>query len=214
MNVSTIGVHKDGLPEGFVYIDELIEDCVVDAKYWGTDNFIGRGVDGYETPLVVMTHEAAEACVRAADILRKRGYWIKFYDAYRPQKAVDDFVRWVADVDDLRRKPIHYPHVNKKDFIVLGYVAERSGHTRGSAVDLTLVDMETCQELDMGSIFDFMDPRSHIVALGLADYQEANRALLRDAMMVSGFEVYPYEWWHFFLRHEPYPETYFDFPVR
>jgi D-alanyl-D-alanine dipeptidase len=214
MNVSTAGVLKDGLPEGFVYIDELIGDAVVDAKYWGTDNFIGRGIDGYESPLVIMTREAAECCVGAADILRRQGCWIKVYDAYRPQRAVDDFVRWATDVNDIRRKPIHYPHVDKKDFFVLGYVAERSGHTRGSAVDLTLVDMTTCQELDMGSIFDFMDPRSHIAAQGLTDRQEANRAILRDAMTASGFETYEYEWWHFSLKQEPHPETYFGFPVR
>jgi D-alanyl-D-alanine dipeptidase len=214
MNVSTAEVHKDGLPEGFVYIDELIEDCIADAKYWGTDNFAGRRIDGYESPLVVMTREAAACCVRAADILRGRGYWLKIYDAYRPQRAVDDFARWVADVNDIRRKPIHYPRVDKKDFFALGYVAERSGHTRGSAVDLTLVDAQTCQELDMGTVFDFMDPRSHIAAQGLTDQQEANRAILRDAMMASGFEAYAFEWWHFSLRQEPYPETYFDFSVR
>jgi D-alanyl-D-alanine dipeptidase len=214
MNVSTAGVRKGKLPDGFVYIDELIEDCVIDAKYWGTDNFIGRRIDGYENPLAVMTREAAEACVGAADILRERGYWLKIYDAYRPQRAVDDFVRWAADADDIRRKPIHYPHVNKKDFCALGYVAEKSGHTRGSAVDLTLVDMKTSQELDMGSIFDFMDPRSRVAAQGLTDRQEANRVILRDAMTASGFDIYVYEWWHFSLKQEPYPESYFDFPVR
>jgi D-alanyl-D-alanine dipeptidase len=214
MNVSTAGVRKGKLPDGFVYIDELIEDCVIDAKYWGTDNFIGRQIDGYENPLAVMTREAAESCVGAANILRERGYWIKIYDAYRPQRAVDDFVRWAADADDIRRKPIHYPHVDKKDFFALGYVAEKSGHTRGSAVDLTLVDMKTSQELDMGAIFDFMDPRSHIAAQGLTGRQEANRAILRDAMTASGFDIYACEWWHFSLKQEPYPETYIDFPVR
>jgi D-alanyl-D-alanine dipeptidase len=214
MNLSTAGVAKDGLPEGFVYIDELIGDCIVDAKYWGTDNFIGRRIEGYERPLAVMSREAAECCARVADILRGKGYILKIYDACRPQRAVDDFVRWAADLDDIRRKPVHFPRVDKQDFFALGYVAEKSGHTRGSAVDLTLVDARTHQELDMGSIFDFMDPRSHIVAEGLTDRQEANRAILRDAMTVRGFEPYEYEWWHFSLKNEPWPDTYFDFPIR
>jgi D-alanyl-D-alanine dipeptidase len=213
MNISTTGISKDGLPEGFVYIDDLIEDAIIDAKYWGTDNFIGRQIDGYEHALVVMSSQAADCCVRAAEFLRKQGYFMKIYDSYRPQRAVDDFVRWAADVEDIRRKPVHYPHVDKKDFLARGYVAEKSGHTRGSAVDLTLVDMETYQELDMGSIFDFMDPRSHIVAEGLSERQEANRSILRRAMTGCGFLTYEYEWWHFYLENEPYPETYFDFPV-
>jgi D-alanyl-D-alanine dipeptidase len=214
MNVSTAGVSKDGLPDGFVYIDELIGDCIVDAKYQGTDNFIGRRIEGYERPLAVMSREAAASCVRVADALRGKGYLLKIYDACRPQRAVDDFVRWAADVDDIRRKPVHFPHVDKKDFFDLGYVAEKSGHTRGSAVDLTLVDAKTYQELDMGSIFDFMDPRSHIAAEGLTTLQGANRAILRDAMVACGFETYEYEWWHFSLKDEPWPDTYFDFPIR
>ncbi|MDR1649854.1 MAG: M15 family metallopeptidase [Synergistaceae bacterium] len=215
MNISTAGVRKSGLPDGFVYIDEIIEDCIVDAKYWGTDNFTGRRIDGYESPLAIMTREAAECCVRAAEILRGQGYCMKIYDAYRPQRAVDDFIRWAADPDDIRRKPIHYPHVDKKDLFALGYLAEKSSHSRGSAVDLTLVNMATCQELDMGSVFDFMDPRSHIDARPLSDWKQGiSRIILSEAMTDSGFETYEYEWWHFFLKEEPYPETYFDFPVR
>lgn len=213
-NASTFGIPKAGLPDGFVYIDEWIEDCIVDAKYWGTDNLVGCGIDGYERPLVVTSREAAECCVRAAGLLRDQGYRMKFYDAYRPQRAVDHFRRWAADMDDIRRKPIHYPRVDKKDFFELRYIAERSGHSRGGAVDLTIVDARTHQELDMGSIFDFMDPRSHIIAEGLTDRQEANRSILRTAMILSGFTVFEYEWWHFNLEKEPYPETYFDFPVR
>ena len=214
MNISTAGVPKKGLPEGFVYIDELIEDCIVDAKYWGTDNFIGRRIDGYESPLVVMSREAAERCVEVANRLRGKGYLLKIYDACRPQRAVDDFMRWAADIPDIRRKPVHYPNVDKKDFFDLGYVAKKSGHSRGSAVDLTVVDAKTHQELDMGSIFDYLDPRSHIVVEGLTDLQEANRRVLRDAMTACGFATYEYEWWHFSLEKEPYPDTYFDFPIR
>jgi len=214
MNISTTGIPKDGVPEPFIYVDEIIEDCIIDAKYWGTDNFIGRRINGYDSPLVVMSKDAADACAKAADILRKRGYFMKIFDAYRPQKAVDDFINWAKDVKDIRRKPIHYPEVDKKDFFKLGYVSEKSGHTRGSAVDLTIVDMKTHQELDMGSIFDFMGPRSHLDADGLTELQKSNRAILISAMTECGFETYACEWWHFRLKTEPYPDTYFDFPIR
>jgi D-alanyl-D-alanine dipeptidase len=214
MNISTAGVKKDGLPDGFVYIDEVIEDAIIDAKYWGTDNFVGRRIDGYERPLVAASREVAEGCAEAAKILRERSCFLKIYDAYRPQRAVEDFVRWAADLDDVRRKPIHYPRVNKKVFFAFGYIAGRSGHTRGCAVDLTLVDMGTRLELDMGSTFDFMDARSQLSATGLTERQEANRALLSGAMLSCGFEPYESEWWHFSLKEEPYPDTYFDFPIR
>jgi D-alanyl-D-alanine dipeptidase len=214
MNVCTGGIPKDGLPEGFVYIDDLIEDCVIDQKYWGTDNFAGCQIDGYDRPLVIMTTEAAVGCVKAADNLRKQGFLVKFFDAYRPQRAVNHFMRWGADRNDMRRKPIHYPFVDKAKVFELGYVAEKSAHTRGAAVDLTLVDMKTYLELDMGTIFDFMDPRSHADARGLSPVQEQNRRVLRGAMENSGFVQYPYEWWHYNIAKEPYPDTYFDFPIR
>lgn len=213
MNLSTKGIPKKGLPGGFVYIDELIPDCIVDAKYAGTDNFMGRPADGYNQPLVVMTTQAAEGCVKAADILRRQGYVMKFYDAFRPQRAVDDFIRWGADVEDQRRKPVHYPNVEKAAMFDLGYIARKSGHSRGSSVDLTIVDMKTHQELDMGSIFDFMDVRSHPGAAGLTPQQEKNRQILADAMCACGFVPYECEWWHFNLATEPYPDTYFDFPI-
>ncbi|MDR2758558.1 MAG: M15 family metallopeptidase [Spirochaetaceae bacterium] len=214
MNISTSGIPKAGLPQGFVYIDDLIEDCIVDQKYWGTDNFVGCRIDGYDRPLVIMTVEAARGAVKAADILRNRGFLVKFFDAYRPQRAVNHFMRWGADPQDIRRKPIHYPSIDKERVFELGYVAEKSAHTRGTAVDLTLVDKQTHQELDMGTIFDFMDPRSHALAQGLNPQQEQNRTILREAMEKSGFVRYPYEWWHYNLAQEPYPDTYFDFPIR
>ncbi|GHS95194.1 D-alanyl-D-alanine dipeptidase [Synergistales bacterium] len=214
MNVSTLRVPKDGLMESFVYVDEVIEDSIIDAKYWGTDNFIGRRIDGYDRPLVVMSGDAANACAKVADILRGRGFLLKIFDAYRPQKAVNDFVRWAEDTGDICRKPIHYPEVDKRDFFKLGYVAKKSGHTRGSAVDLTVVDIKTRQELDMGTIFDFMGPRSHLDAKDLTELQKANRAILSEAMQSCGFETYAYEWWHFSLKNEPHPNEYFDFPIR
>jgi D-alanyl-D-alanine dipeptidase len=192
----------------------MIEDCIVDQKYWGTDNFVGCRIDGYEQPLVVMAVEAARGAVKAAGLLRERGFFVKFFDAYRPRRAVDHFMRWGADPQDIRRKPIHYPHVDKERILELGYVAEKSAHTRGAAVDLTLVDQTTYQELDMGTIFDFMDPRSHAVTPGLSPQQEENRLILRKAMENSGFVQYPNEWWHYNLAREPYPDRYFDFPIR
>lgn len=214
MNISTAKIPKAGLPDGFVYIDELIEDCIIDAKYAGTDNFMGRAAAGYEQPLVVMCTELAERCIQAANALRKQGYLIKFFDAYRPQSAVDDFCRWGEDIHDIRRKAIQYPNLEKADMFTEGYIARRSGHTRAKAVDLTLVDMATHQELDMGTIFDYMDPRSNHGAAGLTPAQEANRELLRRAMLDVGLSDYVGEWWHYNLNPEPYPDTYFNFPIR
>lgn len=213
MNQSTRGIVKKGLPEGFLYVDEVIEDCIVDAKYAGTDNFIGSPIDGYLKPLVVVTKEAAERLVKAAEVLRQKGYVMKFFDCYRPQRAVDHFMRWGAVVEDDRRKPIHFPNVNKADMFDLGYICRKSGHSRGCAVDLTIVDVNTSQELDMGSIFDYMDIRSHHGAEGLTKQQEQNRAILRDAMLSNGFRLYKEEWWHYIVDPEPYPDTYFDFPI-
>lgn len=214
MNITTKNIAKDGLPQGFVYIDELLENCIIDAKYWGTDNFLGRPVAGYERPLVVMSEQAALCCVKAAELLHAAGYIIKIYDAFRPKRAVKDIVRWTSDAEDIRRKPIHYPNVNKADFIKFGYVAETSEHSRGNAVDLTIVDAKTYHELDMGTIFDFMDYRSHVVTEGLTDLQEANRQILRHAMTACGFKTYNYEWWHFDLAVGLDTDTYFDFPIK
>lgn len=213
MNISTKGIPKKGLPSGFLYVDDVIEDCIVDAKYSGTDNFLGRPVDGYNAPLVVVTKEAAQRLVKAAAVLRNKGYVIKLFDSYRPQRAVDDFMRWGQDVEDCRRKPLHYPSEEKTDLFVKGYIAGKSGHTRGCAVDLTIVDIHTHLELDMGSIFDFMDIRSRHGASGLTALQEDNRAILRDAMLANGFRLYKEEWWHYIVDPEPYPDTYFNFPI-
>ena len=215
MNMSTMGIPKAReLPEGFVYIDELIEDCIIDAKYAGTDNFMGCPIDGYEQPLVVMCKEAAERCVRAAEILRKQGYVMKFYDSYRPQRAVDHFCRWGEDLNDQRRKPVHYPNIEKGKMFDDGYIARRSGHTRACAVDLTIVDMKTQQEVDMGTIFDFMDVRSWPESDEGTPEQKKNRYILREAMLACDFLPLENEWWHFIVNPEPYPETYFDFPIR
>lgn len=215
MNISTTCIPKAReLPEGFVYLDEWIEDCIIDAKYAGTDNFIGRPIAGYERPLVVASRQVAEGCVRAANLLRPQGYILKVFDAFRPQRAVDDFCRWGEDEADQRRKPIHYPNIEKMKMFDEGYIDRKSAHTRGTAVDLTLVDIETHQELDMGSIFDFMDVRSWPDYPNLTPAQRKNRDTLRSAMLSSGFEPLENEFWHYNISPEPYPDTYFDFPIK
>jgi len=214
MNVSTACVpKKNELPEGFVYLDEWIEDCIIDAKYAGTDNFMGRAAAGYGQPLVVASREVAEGCVKAAGLLRQKGYLLKVFDSFRPKRAVEDFCRWGEDVSDQRRKPIHYPYIDKAKMFDDGYIVRQSAHSRGCAVDLTLVDRKTYQELDMGAIFDFMDPRSSPGCTEITSQQYQNRMLLREAMVASGFEPYAAEYWHFSIVPEPYPDTYFDFPI-
>lgn len=213
MNISIVGIPKKGLPDGFVYADELVPDCIADAKYAGTDNFMGVPAEGYRQPLVVVSRAVGEGLIRAANALRPKGYLLKLFDGYRPQSAVDHFARWAADEADSRRKLIHYPNVEKRLLFELGYIAGKSGHTRGRAIDLTLVDAATHQELDMGSIFDFMDERSHHGASGLSPSQRANRLVLREAMCGAGFVAYEEEWWHYNIVPEPYPGVYFEFAV-
>ncbi len=215
MNISVAGVPKAReLPEGFVYIDELIEDCIIDAKYAGTDNFIGCPIDGYEQPLVVASKEVAEASVKAADILRRQGYVMKIFDSYRPQRAVDHFCRWGEDLNDIRRKPLHYPDIDKSRMFEDGYIAVRSTHTRGCAIDLSLVYMDNHQDVDMGSRFDFMGPLSWPMSDDVTPEQKKNRMILREAMTAAGFQPLDVEYWHFSIDPEPYPDTYFDFPIK
>lgn len=213
MNHHLLGLAREGLPPGFVYADEAVPHCLIDAKYAGSDNFLGRPVAGYLKPFVVLTQEAADRLVKVAAEMFGKGFRLKFFDAYRPQRAVDDFVAWGADLTDTARKAAHYPNESKAAMFEKGYIAERSGHTRGCAVDLTLVGRDTLTELDMGTGFDFMDIRSHHGAEGITKEQAANRELLRDIMCANGFRPYREEWWHYIVDPEPYPDTYFDFPI-
>lgn len=214
VNESTDGPGKSSLPNGFVYIDEIIEDCIVDAKYAGFDNFMGRPVKGYEKPYVICSEEVAEGLVKASDILRGQGYLLIIFDSYRPQRAVEDFIIWAEDLEDQLRKEYHYPNIEKSDLFGKGYIAARSGHTRGAAVDLSLFDIEADGELDMGTCFDFLDELSRHGAKGITSGQEKNREILRQAMIDAGFKAYKKEWWHYAIDPEPYPDTYFDFPVK
>lgn len=202
------------LPEGFGYVHEAIPEVVYDIRYHGYDNFLGRPVDGYLEPVAILTNEAIEALSQAADDLADEGYGIIVFDGYRPQKAVDHFVRWAKAVNDTLTKARFYPDVDKADLFSLGYIAERSGHSRGSTVDLTLFYLETGEELDMGSGFDFFGPISNHGTNLITQKQADNRMILRDVMLKHGFLLYEKEWWHYTLSNEPFPDTYFDFDVQ
>ena len=199
---------------GFVSVGEAVPDAILEIRYYSTFNFIGERIDGYEQPVALMTREAAERLRKASDEVCGKGYRLKIYDAYRPQKAVDHFMRWAGDVSDLRMKEYFYPDLDKADIIPQGYITEHSGHSRGSTVDLTLFDMRTQKDLDMGGPFDFFGELSHPDYRGISEAQYAGRMLLRDAMTRNGFRPLAEEWWHFTLENEPYPDTYFTFPVR
>ena len=199
---------------GFVSVGEAVPDVILEIRYYSTFNFIGERIDGYERPVALLTREAAARLKEVSGDLAEKGYRLKIFDAYRPQKAVDHFMRWAEDAADTRMKPYFYPDLMKTDLIPGGYIARRSGHSRGSTVDLTLLDMRTQKEVDMGGPFDFFGELSHPGCRGVSPEQYAARMLLRGAMLRRGFMPLSSEWWHFTLENEPYPDTYFTFPVR
>ena len=201
-------------PSGFVSLGDAVPDAILEIRYYSTWNFIGDRIDGYEQPAAFLTREAAEALRAASNELISRGFRIKIYDAYRPQRAVDHFARWAEDVNDVRMKECFYPDVDKARLFELGFIARHSGHSRGSTVDLTLFDARTQKEADMGGVFDFFGEVSHWDYQGITPEQRANRMLLRRTMTGCGFRPLAEEWWHFSLEKEPYPDTYFTFPVR
>lgn len=198
----------------FVNAAEVIPGLAVDMRYFGSDNFVGRPIAGYEAPVCLLTPEAARALADVQATLAKDGLGLKVYDCYRPQRAVADFVAWAKDLSDQTRKAEQYPNVDKSNLFELGYIAERSGHSRGSTVDLTLVDARTGAEIDMGSAYDLFDPVSWPSDMSVSAVARANRISLQDVMQAHGFKPLKEEWWHFTLCDEPYPDTYFDEPVR
>lgn len=197
----------------FVYVDDLVPGIRWDAKYATWDNFTGKPVDGYLANRIVGTRELAEALRIARDEAAARGFGLLLWDGYRPQRAVDRFLAWSEQPDDGRTKPRHYPRLARPDMVELGYVARRSGHSRGSTVDLTLFHLDTGELAPMGGDHDLMDPVSHHGARGITPEQAWHRDQLCTVMEASGFERYDCEWWHYTLRDEPYPDTYFDFAV-
>ncbi len=201
------------LPEGFCYVHEVIPDVILDIRYAGNHNFVSDPIDGYEAPFAILTNEAAEALKEAADEFRAMGYRVMIFDAYRPQSAVRHFVRWSEDQDDMRMQAEFYPEFRKKSLLVdQGYIARNSAHCRGSAVDMTITDLNG-NPLDMGTGFDYFGKRAWYGAKGITAEQAASRDLLRDVMKRHGFKPFDHEWWHFRLLNEPFKQG-FDFPVR
>lgn len=199
---------------GFVVLTDVIPDAILEMRYYSTFNFVGERIDSYEAPIAYLTKEAANALLMASNDLIKQGYRIKIYDAYRSQIAVEHFKRWAQDINSISMKKYFYPDKEKAELFAIGYVAAKSSHSRGSAVDLTVVDMVTGRELDMGCGFDYFGSISHSDRTdGLTEEQISNRLILRKAMTDNGFKPHPKEWWHFTLIDEPYPNTYFDFPI-
>ena len=197
----------------FVLLTDQVPGVILEIRYFSTFNFIGDRIDGYEEPIALLTKEAARALKAAANQAAVRGYRLKIFDAYRPASAVKHFMLWGIEELDQRMKPFFYPDLEKEELFNLGYIAKKSSHSRGSTVDLTLLDMKTGKELDMGSPFDYFGPISHPDSREVTDEQYENRMMLKDLMTKEGFLPFDYEWWHFTLDGEPYPETYFDFPV-
>jgi zinc D-Ala-D-Ala dipeptidase len=202
------------VPSGFVDAATVVDGLIVDMRYFGDNNFVGETIDGYERPRCLLSAPAASAVADVQHDLAARGLGLKALDCYRPQRAVAHFVRWAQAIDEVKRKSEFYPDVDKRDLFKEGYIAERSGHSRGSTLDLTLVQRKDSTEVDMGSPFDFFGPTSWPSDGTIAPRARQNRALLAEAMSRGGFRPYDKEWWHFTLANEPYPKTYFDFPVR
>lgn len=200
-------------PSGFVLLADQVPGIIQEIRYYSTYNFIGDRIDGYEEPCALLTKEAARALRSASNEMMVHGYRFKVFDAYRPARAVKHFVLWGIEDQDIRMKPYFYPELQKQELFSKGYIATESSHSRGSTVDLTLLDMQTGKELDMGSPFDLFSEVSHPDHRGVTDEQYDNRMLLRRVMLRNGFAPIDCEWWHFTLEDEPYPDTYFDFPV-
>ena len=219
-NEDTTGV------ENFVNITDVVPDAILEIRYYGTYNFVGKRIDGYQQPTAMLTRQAADSLLAVSNDLKQMGYRLKIYDAYRPQMAVDHFVRWGKDLNDTLMKRYFYPNVDKSRLFELDYIAEKSGHTRGSTLDLTIFDMNTEKEVDMGGTFDWFGTESHPDCGGnpetgvyrpndtISEVQFNDRMVLRNAMMRHGFKPYSSEWWHFTLKGEPFPDTYFNFPVK
>jgi zinc D-Ala-D-Ala dipeptidase len=200
-------------PTAFVDAATVVPGLVPEMRYAGTHNFTGRPIDGYQAPRCLLTREAAEGLANVARDLAPRGLAIKAFDCYRPTRAVDNFIRWARDFNDQAARAEFYPNVDKRTLFRDGYIASHSGHSRGSTIDMTLVRADG-GELDMGTHFDFFSPTSWTNNATVTSEQHANRMLLVAAMRRRGFRNYDKEWWHFTLASEPFPDTYFNFPVR
>lgn len=211
--MSTLFFAQALLPEGFSDVKKLIPDLEIDLRYLKQNNFVGKKIDGYQSEKAILSTAAARALMAVQEELTPYGLGLKFFDGYRPQRAVNHFVRWAKDVQDTLMKAQFYPKINKSDLFKKQYIATRSGHSRGGSIDLTLIDFNTCTALDMGSPYDFFGEISHLSYNNLTAEQLSNRKLLNSLMVKHGFRAYAQEWWHFTFNNEPFPNTYFDFVI-
>ena len=200
------------IPEGFVYIKDIVTNIKIDLKYYTKHNFVGKKIIGYNSPVAISTKETALALKEIQKDLKHFNYGLKIFDSYRPQQAVDHFVRWAKN-NNRKMKSSHYPNVKKIHLFKEGYIASKSGHTRGSTVDITIIDLNNGKELDMGTIYDYFGKESWIEYTGLTVHQRKNRLLLQSVMNKYGFKSLKEEWWHFTLSNEPFPNKYFNFMV-
>ena len=201
------------LPEGFVNAKDIIPDLDIELRYFGSNNFVGKPIHGYKTNKLIITKETANALKFVHEALQNHNLCIKVYDGYRPQQAVNHFMKWSRNLNDTINKQTYYPNIKKQNLFNEGYIATKSGHSRGSTLDLTIIDGNTGLPIDMGSIYDFFGEESWVNHQNITNKQKANRQLLQNVMLKYGFRNYPKEWWHFTLRGEPFPDTYFDFPI-
>jgi len=204
---------NNNLEDGFVYLKDIDDSIIVDLKYYSSENFTGQLVEGYHSNTAILTNEAASALSNAQNDFNKLGYSLILYDAYRPQRAVDFFVQWSKNLNDTINKRIYYPNIKKSELFKLGYIAYKSGHSRGSTVDVSIVEISTNNELDMGTVFDYFGIESHTFFNDISETQKSNRLILYEIMSNNGFKNYSKEWWHFTLENEPH-KKYFDFLVK
>ncbi len=209
---STLNAYSQ-LPKGFVYVETMIPDIKLEMRYCSDNNFVGKPIDGYNAEVIIMTKPAALALKKVQAVLKKKGYGLKVYDAYRPQKAVNHFIRWAKQINDTLMKQQFYPTIDKRHLFRDGYIASKSRHSSGSTIDLTIIDLKTGKVLDMGTPYDFFGKSSWVNSSEINKTQQENRQLLQNVMLGNGFRNYPKEWWHFTLRGEPFRNQYFDFPV-
>lgn len=210
--ICTISAYSQ-IPSGFVDVKKVIPTAEYEIRYAGNYNFVGKPIDGYKNPVAILTKPAAQALLKAQQELLNKGYSLKIFDAYRPQRAVSHFMAWAKKPNDTLMKQEFYPDIKKADLFRLGFIASRSGHSRGSTIDLTLINCKTGKEVDMGGSYDFFGSISHHKATGITARQKENRRMLKKVMMEYGFRPYAKEWWHYTLKNEPYPNTYFNFVV-
>ncbi len=201
------------LPKGFVYLKEIDSTIKTDIKYYTTHNFVGKRINGYNSNKVIVSKQTADALKKIQSSLKKEQLSLKIYDAYRPERAVKHFWNWALQLNDTLMKKEYYPNVAKKELFKLQYIAKRSGHSRGSTVDVTLVDLKTNKELDMGTPYDFFGEESWVNYSKITLEQQKNRKLLQRIMLKNGFKNYYQEWWHFTLIDEPFKNNYFDFEI-